>query len=54
MALGSMGLLAVGLGFREGACVEAWFAVGHDTRAFGFSGDRRRHLDWTLGSRLER
>lgn len=53
-ALGSLGLLAGRLSFREGACVEAWFAVGHDTRAFWFGGDRRRHLDWSLGSRLGR
>lgn len=54
MALGSLGLLAVGLGFRESACVEAWFAIGHNTRAFWFSGNGRRHFDWSLRSRLEK
>lgn len=42
----------MGLGFREGACVEARFAIGHNTRAFRFGGNRGRHLDRSLGSRL--
>lgn len=51
-ALGGVGLLAVGLGFREGACVEALFAIGNNNGAFWFAGDRGRYLDWSFGSRL--
>lgn len=52
-ALDGVGLLTVGLGFGEGACVEGWLAIRHDSRTFRFGGDRRRHLDW-LVCRLDR
>lgn len=53
-ALCALGLLVVGLGFREGSCVEPCFAVWHNGRAFGFGGDRRRHFGWNFWSRLEK